>query len=514
MLKYKTDGNVFIFFSVGYALVGLSAWSAVVLLRRSRIASNHVANSQATMLTTLNLVARPAQSMRAFALLFASPVIFFFAQLIFITPLCFHIGNMVLLLGVLVLHLNYANEVTTFQVKLVSLPLATTLALLGILPFLLFDVPPPEAAWHLTDNRLQQQLTTFAWLIPCYSVFILVAFVFFYWVGLIRPLRKLLDGVRRIEEGDLSTQVPVFNRDEIGQFAHGLNTMATSLKTSYDELENRVAERTEQLQSSLVRLQATQKQLIHQEKMASLGELTAGIAHEIQNPLNFVNNFSDVNREMIAEMKEEINNGNYEEAKLIANDIEGNEEKINHHGKRADAIVKGMLQHSKTSTGIKEPTDINKLADEYLRLSYHGMRAKDKSFEVKIITDFDESIGKMDIVPQDIGRVLLNLFNNAFYAINERKKQSDSMYEPVVSINTKKDNGRIIVQIKDNGNGIPQNIVDKIFQPFFTTKPTGHGTGLGLSLAYDIIKAHGGEIKVESREREGSMFTIHLPAIS
>jgi len=220
-----------------------------------------------------------------------------------------------------------------------------------------------------------------------------------------------------------------------------------------------------------------------------------------------------VNKEMIAEMKEEINNGNYEEAKLIANDIEGNEEKINHHGKRADAIVKGMLQHSKTSTGIKEPTDINKLADEYLRLSYHGMRAKDKSFEVKIVTEFDDNIEKINVVPQDIGRVLLNLFNNAFYAINERKKQSDSMYEPVVSINTKKDNGRIIVQIKDNGNGIPQNIVDKIFQPFFTTKPTGHGTGLGLSLAYDIIKAHGGEIKVETEEGAGAAFIIELPNI-
>jgi signal transduction histidine kinase/ligand-binding sensor domain-containing protein len=266
-------------------------------------------------------------------------------------------------------------------------------------------------------------------------------------------------------------------------------------------------------------LKTTQQQLIQSEKMASLGELTAGIAHEIQNPLNFVNNFSEVNKEMIIEMKDKIDKGNYDEVKLIADDIESNEEKINHHGKRADSIVKGMLQHSRASTGRKEPTDINTLADEYLRLSYHGIRAKDKDFNATIKTDFDNTIGKINIVPQDIGRVLLNLYNNAFYAMSEKKKicqadlvEANQQYEPTVSVSSKKINNAIELTVTDNGNGIPQNIIDKIFQPFFTTKPTGQGTGLGLSLSYDIIKAHGGEIKVETRKGERTTFIIQIPA--
>src|SRR6187402_303076 len=245
--------------------------------------------------------------------------------------------------------------------------------------------------------------------------------------------------------------------------------------------------------------------------MASLGELTAGIAHEIQNPLNFVNNFSDVNKELADELEQEIGKGNYEGAKAIAKDIKENEEKISHHGKRADAIVKGMLQHSRTSSGIKEQTDINGLANEYLRLSYHGLRAKDKSFNATMKTDFDDSIGKINIIPQDIGRVILNLINNAFYAVDEKKKESQNGYEPTVSLSTKKNNGKVEISVKDNGNGIPQKVLDKIFQPFFTTKPTGQGTGLGLSLSYDIVKAHAGLLKVETKGGEGSEFIIQLP---
>ena len=276
-------------------------------------------------------------------------------------------------------------------------------------------------------------------------------------------------------------------------------------------LEKKVSERTESLKQSLENLKATQTQLIQSEKMASLGELTAGIAHEIQNPLNFVNNFSEVNNELIGEMKQELQHGNNEGAISIANDIEQNLEKINHHGKRADAIVKGMLQHSQKSSGQKEPTDLNALCDEYLRLAFHGLRAKDKSFNSDFKTDLDESIGKINIVPQDIGRVLLNLYNNAFYTVNEKKKQKPDGYDPAISVSTKKTGDKVILTVKDNGNGIPQNIVDKIFQPFFTTKPTGQGTGLGLSLSYEIIKAHGGEIKVESREGEGSEFIVQIP---
>jgi len=245
--------------------------------------------------------------------------------------------------------------------------------------------------------------------------------------------------------------------------------------------------------------------------MASLGELTAGIAHEIQNPLNFVNNFSEVNKEMIAELKEEIHKGNYSEVKLIADDIEVNQEKINHHGKRAEAIVSGMLQHSRMTPGQRELTDVNALCDEYLRLAYHGLRAKDKSFNVKLETNFDNSIGKINVVPQDIGRVILNLINNAFYAVNEKQKQNISAYEPAVSVTTRRINDLVLIRIADNGNGIPQKFIDKIFQPFFTTKPTGQGTGLGLSLAYDIVKAHGGEIRVETKEGEGSEFILQLP---
>jgi len=268
----------------------------------------------------------------------------------------------------------------------------------------------------------------------------------------------------------------------------------------------------EQIENTLFDLKQTQAQLVQSEKMASLGELTAGIAHEIQNPLNFVNNFSEVNKELLAEMNEEIEKGNLEEVKALAKDVSDNEEKINHHGKRADAIVKGMLQHSRSSSGVKEPADINVLADEYLRLAYHGLRAKDKSFNATMKTDYDETIGKINIVPQDVGRSVLNLITNAFYAVTEKKKQNAEGYEPTVTVTTKRINGKVEIRVVDNGNGIPQKVLDKIFQPFFTTKPTGQGTGLGLSLSYDIVKAHNGELKVETNEGEGSEFIIFLPA--
>ena len=285
-----------------------------------------------------------------------------------------------------------------------------------------------------------------------------------------------------------------------------------------EQLEIQVLERTQELQNSLSDLKSTQSQLIQSEKMASLGELTAGIAHEIQNPLNFVNNFSEVSNELVDEMKTEFKKGDTAEGFAIADDIKQNLEKINHHGKRAADIVKGMLQHSRSSSGVKEPTDINALVDEYLRLAYHGLRAKDKSFNATMKTDFDATIGNINIIPQDIGRVILNLINNAFYAVHEREKLIAnsqqliaSAYKPTVSVSTKKEGNTVLISVKDNGGGIPQKILDKIFQPFFTTKPTGQGTGLGLSLSYDIVKAHGGELKVETKEGEGSEFVILLP---
>lgn len=278
----------------------------------------------------------------------------------------------------------------------------------------------------------------------------------------------------------------------------------------------KLKEEKKRTEEALAELQVTQKQLIQSEKMASLGELTAGIAHEIQNPLNFVNNFSEVNKELLEELKAERLKPNAEREEALENelinDVISNEEKINYHGKRADAIVKGMLQHSRSSNGMKEPVDINALTDEYLRLAYHGLRAKDKTFNARLDTDYAENIGNIHIIPQDIGRVILNLITNAFYVVGEKKKELPDGYEPTVSVSTKKVDDKVWISVKDNGNGIPQKVLDKIFQPFFTTKPTGQGTGLGLSLSYDIVKAHGGELKVETKEGEGSLFLILLPA--
>jgi len=285
------------------------------------------------------------------------------------------------------------------------------------------------------------------------------------------------------------------------------------------ELETLVQERTvelqrqkDELQETIQELKTTQAQLIQSEKMASLGELTAGIAHEIQNPLNFVNNFSEVTAELIEEMELELNKGDKEEAIAIASDIKQNLEKIMHHGKRADGIVKGMLQHSRASSNVKEPTDINKLADEYLRLAYHGLRAKDKSFNADLITHFAEGLPHANMVPQDIGRVLLNLFNNAFYAVKEKQKINGAEFKPTVEVTTLLKGKSLEITVKDNGTGIPDDIKEKILQPFFTTKPTGEGTGLGLSLSYDIVvKAHSGKIDVKSKHDEGSEFKISLP---
>ncbi len=264
------------------------------------------------------------------------------------------------------------------------------------------------------------------------------------------------------------------------------------------------------LQQAYSDLETTQAQLIHSEKMASLGELTAGIAHEIQNPLNFVNNFSEVNSELMDDLEQEVAKGNLEAVKEIAKSIKENEQKIVHHGKRADSIVKGMLQHSRTNSAVREPTNINTLAEEYLRLAYHGFKAKDKTFNANTKTDFDPTIGDVDIIPQETGRVILNLITNAFYATSEKKKQ-DVNFEPTVMLTTKRKGEKVLISVKDNGNGIPEKLLNKIFQPFFTTKPPGQGTGLGLSISFDIVKAHGGELNVKTKEGEGPEFVIELP---
>lgn len=320
--------------------------------------------------------------------------------------------------------------------------------------------------------------------------------------------KAIADWVKEVDKSLTITEFKLERTEKVKR------TTAILLEETIEELEQKrkaIEETNAALTKSLEELKAAQAQLIQSEKMASLGELTAGIAHEIQNPLNFVNNFSDVSTELVDEMNEEIDKGNLEDARQIAQDLKQNLEKINHHGKRAGDIVKGMLQHSRSSSGVKELTDINALADEYLRLAYHGLRAKDKTFNAAMKTDYDESIGLIKIIPQDIGRVVLNLITNAFYAVTERKKLAVEGYEPIVTVSTKKYSDRVEVQVKDNGTGIPQKALDKIFQPFFTTKPTGQGTGLGLSLSYDIVKAHGGEIKVTTAENEGTEFIISIP---
>jgi signal transduction histidine kinase len=302
-----------------------------------------------------------------------------------------------------------------------------------------------------------------------------------------------------------------------------VHALAEAFSTAYARYEDftRLEAAKATVENALSELRTTQTQLVQSEKMASLGELTAGIAHEIQNPLNFVNNFSEVSKELLDEMEAELRKGNTQDAQQIAKDVIQNLEKITFHGKRADGIVKSMLQHSRKSTGQKEPTDINALCDEYLRLAYHGLRAKDKSFNAKFETNLDPTVGELNVLPQEIGRVILNLINNAFYAVSEKKssfakapadKETKNPYEPTVTVTTRKAGNHVEILIKDNGTGIPQKVVDKIFNPFFTTKPTGQGTGLGLSLSYDIItKGHGGELKVETKEGEGSEFIVALP---
>jgi len=338
--------------------------------------------------------------------------------------------------------------------------------------------------------------------------------------GIAAEIKDLI--LKSLKDADKELTIAEFKLDRTEKVKR---TTSILLEETIEELEHKgraIEETNLALEKSLEELKTTQSQLIQSEKMASLGELTAGIAHEIQNPLNFVNNFAEVSAEMLGEMKDELKAGNTAEAIEIADDLEQNLSKINHHGQRASSIVKGMLEHSRVSTGAKEPTDINAVADEYLRLAYHGLRAKDNSFNATIETHFDPDLPLVSVIPQDIGRVLLNLINNAFYAVAEKAKQGIEGYSPAVTVSTRwlsvntersrsaaEAENAIEISVQDNGNGIPESIRDKIFQPFFTTKPTGQGTGLGLSLAYDIVvKGHGGTLEVDSTEEHGTIFSM------
>lgn len=323
--------------------------------------------------------------------------------------------------------------------------------------------------------------------------------------------------LKALKDADKELEITAFKLERTEKVK---KTTAILLEETIEELEQKrkaIEESNAALQKSLEELKTAQAQLVHSEKMASLGELTAGIAHEIKNPLNFVNNFSEISSELLDEMKTELENKNNEEVSELIENLKQNLEKINQHGKRADSIVKGMLLHSRGSTGEKVLTNINELADQYISLAYHGMKVQDREFNITMEKHYDETLGKVNIVPQDISRVILNVINNAFYACNDKKRKlsgnnSESDYNPKVTITTKKDNNDLLLIVEDNGSGIPDSVKEKLFQPFFTTKPTGEGTGLGLSLSYDIItKGHGGKLKIESKEGEGTVLTISLP---
>ena len=440
-----------------------------------------------------------------------------------------HAFYLVLLTWIVINYMSYAQETTTFLAKLVGLYMCLTLVLLGMLGFLLYGV---DSQVGVSDDK-ESALRILAYLIPLSTVIIVLVFPVFFKSNLLRPLSYVLRGVQRVNAGELRVEVPVEVQDEIGALAQQFNRMTASLRRYSEQMESLVAKRTvelerksfeleqqkAQLQHTLDNLKATQAQLVQSEKMASLGELTAGIAHEIQNPLNFVNNFTELSTELVQEFRQEINQklktGNSEGMMALLSDLEQNLGKIYQHGLRADAIVKGMLQHSRKSSGHKEPTDINALADEYMRLSFHGLRAKDKNFNANIVTDFGKEVGLVEVVPQDLGRVLLNLFNNAFYAVQQQKQHKmEEAYQPQVSVSTRRQGDIVEIRVRDNGPGIPKAAANRIFQPFFTTKPTGQGTGLGLSLSHDIItKGHGGKLTFETVEGQYTEFTIKVPVL-
>jgi signal transduction histidine kinase len=453
------------------------------------------------------------------------------------------IGNLIQI----VIFINFAAVYVNFQDKLVGFNFVIVMTVLMLLALTLYPPFPPDQVEISMKN--QDGLLKLILVIIFSMVVIRIIFPIILQKSLTLPLQRLLTGVQQVNEGNLNAKVKVGQPDEIGFLTRNFNQMTDTIQNAQDELkryaenlELQVAERTSEilhqnkqiekqrdsLQKTLDELKSTQAQLIQSEKMASLGELTAGIAHEIQNPLNFVNNFSELSVDLAKELKEEVEKFEIPEkdkeyVSEIISDLSQNQEKINHHGKRASSIVKGMLEHSRTSSGGKEPTDINALADEYLRLAYHGLRAKDKSFNADFKTDFDPDLPLINVVPQDFGRVLLNLINNAFQAVQEMSDKKTEGYKATVSVTTqrvdtssgtvgdKNNNEGIKISISDNGPGIPDHIKEKIFQPFFTTKPTGQGTGLGLSLAYDIVKAHGGELKLENNSGQGTTFSILLP---
>jgi len=331
------------------------------------------------------------------------------------------------------------------------------------------------------------------------------------------PIRQLQDGAERFGAGDLSERIVIRTGDEIETLAHRFNLMAGRIQESYETLEAKVEERTRDLNKSLDDLQKAQSRLVQSEKLASLGQLTAGIAHEIKNPLNFVNNFAALSKELVDELLEVLRQASLDpntraDAEETAELLRGNLDKVVQHGKRADSIVKNMLLHSRTGSGEHRPVDVNALVEESLNLAYHGARAAKPSFNVTLERDFDPAAGVADLFPQEITRVLLNLMSNGFYATEKRVDGAEPGYAPTLAVTTRDRGERIEIRIRDNGTGIPDSVKAKMFDPFFTTKPAGEGTGLGLSLSHDIVvKQHGGSVDVATEPGQFTEFTITLP---
>jgi signal transduction histidine kinase len=518
----------------------ITSWALLVFLRRginpNRSDSKDIVPSRLLGISTL------------FTLLISALFIYPGISQPFVLPTYIY-GLWLIIQAQIIIFIVYSAFPISIQSKLVGFTFSGVMAILSVATMVLVAFTtnsddPDNLAQRLADQPILIKLML---IIVGATFFVLWIYPIILKTSVISPLKRLLNGIQKAEEGKLSVSVPYDLLDEIGLVTKNFNEMVYSLKLSDEKLRNyaqtledKVKERTSELSLSLENLKSAQAQLIQAEKMASLGELTAGIAHEIQNPLNFVNNFSEVSAELVEEIqdirrKTQDRNPESEEDEILE-DIKQNLEKINHHGKRADAIVKGMLEHSRINKGEKAPTDLNALAEEFVRLSYHGLRAKDKSFNADFQLDLDPDLPKVNVVTSDIGRVILNLVNNAFYAVNEKAKSTPQPsrnigtsseggegYQPRIIVKTTKTKSPsepvpnshgdlgVEISVSDNGSGIPDSIKEKIFQPFFTTKPTGQGTGLGLSLSYDIVKAHGGEIIIDSKINKGTNFSIKLP---
>jgi signal transduction histidine kinase len=422
-------------------------------------------------------------------------------------------------LASIVLYIVTAAVPASFQTKVTGFSFVVAASILCIITLSFY--PPDYSANRAAQIAQQQGLRRLLIITPSVALLIVTLMPLMLRASLTRPLERLLAGVQRVNAGQLHTNVEVGLPDEIGLLTENFNSMTRSLRKAQDELTNyaqtlevQVAMRTKQLETSLNELKLTQAQLIQSEKMASLGELTAGIAHEIKNPLNFIGNFSELSKELVEELQAETEKPNPDTDYIgtLVNDIVSNLQRINEHSKRATNIVSSMLEHSRTARGGQTPTDINNLVNDYLNASYEEMRMKNKSFRATVERKLDPAIQKINIIPQDIGRVLLNLFNNAFYSVNEKKKQLDGTYEPKILVQTQGNERDIQIHVRDNGLGIADSIIDKIYQPFFTTKPAGQGTGLGLSLSFDIVtKGYNGQFNVHSKEGEYAEFVITLP---